>query len=727
MATASDGGNGIGFDDGSLTVAQVRTPSTPFESDMNPLSDFNFSGRGETVTVKDVEEIVEAVKSSFSKFIETQRDFLSRQQKNSSETENVQNSSSNSENSQISSYSDTSKEADDTKKSLTIDDVFGIIKSIRQKEHDFANETFENETLKTDSKNEILEKLSSSNINFINNDSFEISEKLVKGNSEEVSQEEYGKIENQKSETGFANDMFMSFEDYLNNKLEETYRKIDEQETKISSELSNIVSAHSQNLLTTIDDDRRRNGASEKLETTVSNNIDFKNHISQNEDSEKEENVEKSDLVNRNFENDDFELHFANMMQETERLLSSVNNREIVGDTIPKNLANKENNIISDNFSKEIDENIKILRLNLDSMDNEIHRIFETGVVKSAVETAIQNSTLQSLATNGIEGLSSPMMNKINESFGEMIRSMGNSSKDISKDTFAISRPSEGNTSKNKIENVSEDKSSMSDYDVENFVKDAKNEFLRSFGDDASYEKPNDINSSNDVNVATDTLKETSSDSFVPMLHEDVVKSFDDILDKISKSTELEPNKETSEFSSFEETLSSNPDSKAITVDNLPDGEDMYNRKFDSYDEAMSYAVSMFQGINERIASKNASPTENTSESETLNTLNPSSASMGVMEKMTRRVISETTHSNDDVTTKKKGDDGSAFVAQNMSNIEGMANMICKEISKGVNYLGSRFDSMEQSLAGVGNSNGSEAETIVVPISTEGFDTKRIG
>ena len=107
--------NGAGTQNGqSMVVGQIRTPPTPFDSDMNPLYNFQFSGSEKVVTVKDVEEIVSAIKESFSRFIETQRSYLdAMNQSKTVESAQSEDSGKNSGNSDDSgSYAYDSKNVD---------------------------------------------------------------------------------------------------------------------------------------------------------------------------------------------------------------------------------------------------------------------------------------------------------------------------------------------------------------------------------------------------------------------------------------------------------------------------------------------------------------------------------------------------------------------------------------------------------------------------------------
>jgi len=422
FSSNSSNGGDSGHDDGSLTVAQIRAPSTPFSSDTDPFNDFHFSGREDVVTVKDVEEIVEAVKSSFAKFIEVQRSYLDRQQ--SSDTSSADSSesknSSSAESSQASSQPSNSVENDDedgsSSKGLTEAAVSDIIEAVSEK-NDLINAEIQDSI--ADLKNGITSRLDS-----ISN---EISEKLIESSSINEDRDQ----NNPPSSTAVnssmeisANDMFMSFVEFMTGSNERIENKVDglqESLNSIADNQRNVEKSGSSS---------NKKITSADSQSTISTEVNPVDIVGQ----------ENKGILGRA---DDTEENPQNT-QENESLVGKIGDYfdslfSDIGKMFSSNdLTNEENNESQPSMSSEsslsdvVNENnrlIKILKTDIDGMSKSIGLISNDGIAKSMVEMMVQNSMIQMIASNTVEGMTSMMSKRIDEKFGDIIRTINESNR----------------------------------------------------------------------------------------------------------------------------------------------------------------------------------------------------------------------------------------------------------------------------------------------------------
>ena len=419
---SSNGGNS-GHDDGSLTVAQIRAPSTPFSSDTDPFNDFHFSGREDVVTVKDVEEIVEAVKSSFAKFIEVQRSYLDRQQSSdfsstdSSESKNSLSAESTKTSSQPSNSVENFDEDDSSSNGLTEAAVSDIIEAVSEK-NDLINAEIQDSIV--DLKNGITSKLDS-----ISN---EISEKLIESSSsenEDRNQKNQPSLTAANSSIGIsANDMFMSFVEFITGSNERIENKIDGFQESL-----NLIIDNQKNIENSGFPSNKKIAFADSQSTisTEVNTVDIvgqENKGISGHDNDIKENVqnthENESLVSKIGD------YFDSLFSDIDKIFSS------------NDLSNEENNESQSSTYSEsslydvINENnrlIKILKTNIDGISKSIGIISNDGIAKSMLEMMVQNSMIQMVASNTVEGMTSMMSKRIDEKFGDIIRTINESNK----------------------------------------------------------------------------------------------------------------------------------------------------------------------------------------------------------------------------------------------------------------------------------------------------------
>ena len=418
---SSDSTNG-GADDGSLTVAQIHAPSTPFSSDTDPFNDFHFSGREDVVTVKDVEEIVEAVKSSFAKFIEVQRSYLDRQQSSdssstdSSESKNSSSAESTQTPSQPSNSVENDNENGSSSNGLTEAAVSDIIEAISEK-NDLINAEIQDSIV--DLKNGITSRLDS-----ISN---EISEKLIEssyGNEDKDQKNSPSSTADNSSMGISANDMFMSFVEFMTSSNERIENKVND----FQESLNSIID--SQKSIENFNSSSAKKIASNDFQSTISTEVNSVDIIGQeNKDISGHDNG-----IEKNFKN----------TQENENLVSKIGDYfdslfSDIGKIFSSNdLPNEENNESQSSMYGEsslsdvVNENnnlIKILKTDIDGISKSIGIISNDGIAKSMVEMMVQNSMIQMIASNTVEGMTSMMSKRIDENFGDIIRTINESNK----------------------------------------------------------------------------------------------------------------------------------------------------------------------------------------------------------------------------------------------------------------------------------------------------------
>lgn len=439
---SSNGGNG-GHDDGSLTVAQIRAPSTPFDSDTDPFSDFHFSGREEVVTVKDVEDIVEAVKSSFAKFIEVQRSYLDQQSSesstDSSESKNASSAESNSTSSQPSTTAEHNDENDSSSKGLTEAAVSDIIEAINDKNESLNSEIQDS---MSEFKNGITSKLDS-----VNN---EISEKLIESSSNDGSkdQKESTSSPSDSSNTGIsANDMFKSFVEFMNGSVDKIKNKVDglqesidtisenKEETKNSDSSKDVkTSSDSQQTaisteITPIDIVGQENkGISGRDNGSRSTPTDGENKATTDVNAKSDKNLTNSQEIDSGNLVDRIGGYFDKLFDDVGKMFSSDASND-------KGMEETPSSTTSSSLSDVVNETnrlTKLLKTDIDGLSKTIGEVSDNGIAKSMVEMMVQNSMLQMISSNTVDGMSSMMSKMVDDKFGDVIRTINENSKTTS-------------------------------------------------------------------------------------------------------------------------------------------------------------------------------------------------------------------------------------------------------------------------------------------------------
>lgn len=163
MADQSNSGNDVGGQ--GVLAGQVFSDSDAvYKYNPNPVGDFQFSGREDVVTVKDIEEIVKSVRDCFEHFIEVQRSYLDRR-------------------SQTSNDSSSSEEGNDGSSTTSTSDSSGLTERTN---FDIIKEELSKDI--TSSKEDILKSISDIHTDIstkIENTTVDISEKLIKNNEKE--------------------------------------------------------------------------------------------------------------------------------------------------------------------------------------------------------------------------------------------------------------------------------------------------------------------------------------------------------------------------------------------------------------------------------------------------------------------------------------------------------------------------------------------------------------
>jgi hypothetical protein len=420
---SSNGGNG-GHDDGSLTVAQIRAPSTPFDSDTDPFSDFHFSGREEVVTVKDVEDIVEAVKSSFAKFIEVQRSYLDQQSSesstDSSESKNTSSAESNLTPSQPSTTAENNDENDSSSNGLTEAAVSDIIEAISDKNESLNSEIRDS---MTEFKNGITSKL-----DLVNN---EISEKLIESSSNDGNkdQKESTSSPSNSSNTGIsANDMFKSFVEFMTGSVDKIKNKVDGLQESIDTLSENKEETQNSDSL------KDAKTSSDSQQTTISTEITPIDIVGQENKSTTDVNA-KSDKKSTNSQEIDSDNLVDRIGGYFDKLFNDVGKMFSSDASNDKGMEETPSSTTSSSLSDVVNETnrlTKLLKIDIDGLSKTIGKVSDNGIAKSMVEMMVQNSMLQMISSNTVDGMSSMMSKMVDDKFGNVIRTINENSKTTS-------------------------------------------------------------------------------------------------------------------------------------------------------------------------------------------------------------------------------------------------------------------------------------------------------
>lgn len=409
-----------GIDDGSLTVAKVRAPSTPFDSDTNPLSNFRFKESDEIVTIKNVEEIVKAVKDSFSRFIETQRNYAARESSNSSESSS--SSKSNDEDSQkneqtvSSAENDKDGESNKNKNELT-EAVNSDIMKAASEENQFSqsNEILNSLDIFKDETNSTLKSFYD-----------DISDKLINSvekDENELDIIEQNSIQEENKENKKPIDYDSSFIDYIISSVEKIENNIDglfDYVEEISEKITeNSVSFESKdNIL---------------QEDNIVSDYGKINNIVENKDILGLDN--ENGLKNAFFE--DFDSLFEEIDENIENLseLSKKTDENDISFENNENLENTEQTRSIYDAINEIMETSKTLQIGMDDVTMMLSGMTSDGLAESIVESMVQGSMIQMIADETVDGISSSLTDIVKEQLGESITLLKDSNLENSDET----------------------------------------------------------------------------------------------------------------------------------------------------------------------------------------------------------------------------------------------------------------------------------------------------
>ena len=519
--------------DGSIQVAQIRAPSTPFNSDINPLYDFQFSGREEVVTVKDVEGIVSAVRDSFSKFIETQRSYLDRMnaQSESSSASSERSSEGNSE--ALKKDNEQSKN-EDYGSSLTEADISDKIK-------EFSEEI---NSSKDDTINSISELSSSIQIN-VDSIKNSIADKLVESNEEQSNGENETDIE--KTDEMSLEDYTMSFVDFMSSSLPEM-------EDELYRRFSPIFEDFENELLdkkTVVDEDE-----SSEVDSAVNQSPIGIDDI---KIDGLDEGFENADDVQDDYGNEDeseFERYGRELTSSIDDLLSDIedislgigsedendyNYNEVEIDSNPENQDEGRKSL----YDVVYDMNgiVRNLVLDVNQISKFISGLSNDGVAKSIVDMLVQDSSMELMISKTFNGIGKSIVERIESNFGDVIEHLRDieSTLNVPRGTDDGLDESEGNILKmNDIENFDDFVSLNSENSTE---KNEYEDIYEKFGEKQTELNDNENSEPSIVSGETDMIevsKETDTfDTEKPKgFFDEILSYFDVILDYFSKSSE---------------------------------------------------------------------------------------------------------------------------------------------------------------------------------------------
>lgn len=406
MATGVSSNNHSGPDDGSLVVAQIRTPSTPFESDMNPVADFPFSGREEVVTVKDVENIVKTLSDCFSRFIETQRNYLETQNttdtEDSSKNESTAAETQPSENTQSSSTAsnDASNDSD-----LTEPAISDIIKSTLDEKNSFLRDDLQNSV--NNLGNVIDTKLESI--------SGKITENLLDSEDKNESSKNIANVNenDSKTEATFENSDG-SFIDYIS-KIESNVDEVIEKNlNSITESINNSISIDTETVGVFREENKGILGDVDAAVNDVNLSIQKEDGIDGNDGTSNindTEDVEES--ADGNFVIGEMVEGVKGYLDELTDDIKTMFQTETPGEP-PVDFVRSG--------AKDGSELLALFRAESGDIEKKIGGLVDDGVAKSMLEVAAQTSMMQANAAETINGLSTMMYSGFNEKFGDVIQ-----------------------------------------------------------------------------------------------------------------------------------------------------------------------------------------------------------------------------------------------------------------------------------------------------------------
>lgn len=382
MADGNNTSSNMG--DGSVVVGQVRAPSTPFNSDMNPLSEFRFSGREESVTVKDVESIVMAVKESFAKFIETQRSYLDRlndvesDKKKSTEDSDYQDDS-NAENVTSATNSDGS---------LTKADDSDIIKEISEKSFSSTDELRNSINVDISSKMDSIGE--------------QIIDKLLE--KDESVEEEESKYISDESRNGYQLtllDMMNSSVSSMNDRISGILKEFKDNNEISEETTSNPTMEETwEKPIAPIERELEKMSFHEIDDTTTdsaSNDEELENLVYGIRNSIYEMLEDESEDIDETERSDKFDMY--------DDYFDDIENRQVS---------------LSDLFAEN--ENVaKQLAIGMNDIVAEITEFASGGLLKSMVEMYLQDSSMEIMAYGNIDEMGKMLLSNMNENFVDII------------------------------------------------------------------------------------------------------------------------------------------------------------------------------------------------------------------------------------------------------------------------------------------------------------------
>ena len=721
--------------DQSMVVAQVRTPSTPFNSDMNPLSDFHFSDREEVVTVKDVEEIVSAVKDSFSKFIETQRSYLDRMNtQTSTSSQSSTTSDTKPENSTESpKKEDDYNKIDDSNSGLTEATISDIIQEFSEEINSSKNEILENisdlktsiQTKEDSIQNVISEKLIESNENEDKDDSIEKEQSLDKNSSNDSTM----------SFVEFMSSSFSNIKDSISNVFSSLFEDADNKFDSIKSEISNT------------DEEA---GSSISLPSTFTDIENVK--IDEFDENKKSEPIEENDFSSNEFESygreltsrlDDF---FLNFNEDSENSTVDVESSNEISTSTSDNGYFEEfkaNQVSMTDVVNETNEFVKSLVLDIDNIATSISGLENGGLAKSIVDMMVQDSSIELMISGTFDEISTSLVENIDSRFGEVIDFLKRieESSNVPHGTMndrLVEKENEDDSSNGNVETVAETvavESLVEKVNIAGQSKDSENRTL-----DSVQNKYNQTSSSAEQTTnnslfgfITDSIKkiaslfstdkkdkssEQNTDENVSenLTVSPIVESGTDV-DSIPRITVESENGENKDepYSSILNTANSELTQNSVTQDSVTSFNEYFDNMISYFDDMIdSFKKSIEDMVGENNIQSNGigeipSVVENLDVQETVSPM--------VSETKDETKTAQTTNSTT-ISEKGSNDD-----SEKLTEIQ-------KAVDRNKEYNGERFDKIEQMLNGVsvngGNGGGEGFSTAFVPEMTDNFEVERI-
>ena len=747
--TSNGTANTASQDDQSMVVAQVRTPSTPFNSDMNPLSDFHFSDREEVVTVKDVEEIVSAVKDSFSKFIETQRSYLDRMNSQTS-TSNQSPSTSDTKTESVAESSkkeDDSSKNDDSNSGLTEAAISDIIQ-------EFSEEI-------NSSKNEILENISDLKTSIqTKEDSIQnaISEKLIESNEDK---DENGSIEkDQFLNESSSNDSTMSFVEFMSS----SFSNIKESVSNVFSSLFENVNDKFNSIKNEVSNTDEETGSSILLPSTFTDTENVK--IDELNENQENEPIEENDFSSNDFESygreltsrlDDFFLNFDKDSENSNVDVKSSNEISISTDSNGYFEEFKANQVSMIDVVNETNEFVKSLVLDIDDIATSISGLENGGLAKSIVDMMVQDSSIELMISGTFDEISTSLVKNIDSRFGEVIdvlkriEESSNVPHGTMNDHLVENENSEITSLKLNGENDNERNSTNGNVETvaETVAVEGLVEKVNTAGQSKDDEDRTSENIQNRDNQTSSSAKQTTSNSLFGFITDSIKKiaslfstekkgesseqktdenvsenltvspivESDTDVDSIPRITVESENGENKDepYSSILDTANSELTQNSVTQDSVTSFNEYFDNMISYFDDMIdSFRKSIEDMVGEIKIQSNGigeipSVVENLDVQETVSPM-----------------VSEPKEDTKTVQTTN-----STAMPENGSNIDSeKLSEIQKAVDRNKEYNGERFDKIEQMLNGVsgngGNGSSEGFSTAFVPETTDNFEVERI-